>query len=78
MSNKKIYKIGIAGYGVVGKRRHRVINEFDRLKVIAVCDQNYKEQNTLADGVRCYSDYKQLLSENLDALDCLFTELSGA
>ncbi len=68
MSSEKVYKIGIAGYGLVGKRRHKVINEFEYLKVTAVCDKTFKESCTLTDGTRCYNEYKKLLSEDLDAL----------
>lgn len=31
-------KVGIAGYGIVGKRRHQFIDEHPGLQVIAVCD----------------------------------------
>ena len=37
----KIFKVGIAGYGIVGKRRHQFINEHTQLQVIAVCDQSF-------------------------------------
>lgn len=68
MSDQKTYRVGIAGYGIVGKRRHRFIDEFDRFEVVAVCDQNFKKPETLPSGIRCYSQYKQLLTEDLDAL----------
>ncbi|NBO72116.1 gfo/Idh/MocA family oxidoreductase, partial [bacterium] len=33
-------KVGIAGYGIVGRRRHLYINEHPYLEVTAVCEQN--------------------------------------
>ncbi len=61
-------RVGIAGYGVVGKRRRQFIDEHPHLKTVAVCDQNYPEPQTMLDGVRCFSTYEQLLEEPLDVL----------
>ena len=60
--------VGIAGYGTVGAIRHRVAAELPDLRVVAVCDQKFLEPSTLEDGVRCWSNYTQLLEEPLDAL----------
>ena len=40
---KKI-KIIIAGYGVVGKKRHEVLNKLDNVNVIAICDRSFKQK----------------------------------
>lgn len=61
-------KVGIAGYGVVGRRRHGVINERDDMSVVAVCDQSLGGADALGDGTRSYTNYKDLLAEDLDAL----------
>ena len=61
-------KVGIAGYGVVGKRRRQYIDENPHLKTIAVCDQNFTEAGVMPDGVRYYPNYQGLLSEPLDLL----------
>jgi predicted dehydrogenase len=61
-------RIGIAGYGIVGKRRRVHVDDHPRLKTVAVCDQNFKQAVTLPDGVRAYPNYRQLLEEPLDAL----------
>lgn len=61
-------KVGIAGYGVVGKRRRHFIDEHPRLSTVAVCDQNFKASGTLPDGVRFHSAYQQLIQEPLDLL----------
>jgi predicted dehydrogenase len=60
-------KVGIAGYGTVGKIRHRVADEHPALSVVAVCDQTFSTP-TVRDGVRCLSNYEQLLNEDLDVL----------
>lgn len=61
-------RVGIAGYGVVGKRRRQFIDQHPRLKTIAICDQIFSEPGTMTDGVHCYQDYRMLLEEPLDVL----------
>jgi predicted dehydrogenase len=62
-------KVGIAGYGVVGKRRRHFIDLRPDMETVAVCDQNYKTAGSFTDGVRYYSNYEALLShEKLDVL----------
>jgi predicted dehydrogenase len=64
----KIFKVGIAGYGVVGKRRRQFIDIHPNLKTIAVCDRVFDGDSVMEDGVRCYTDYHKLLNEDLDIL----------
>jgi predicted dehydrogenase len=61
-------KIGIAGFGVVGKRRRDCVARRSDMHVVAVCDQTFAREETTADGVRCYTTYQNLLNEELDAL----------
>lgn len=61
-------KVGIAGYGVVGKRRHHYIDMHPSMKVIAVCDQTFSESHTTAPGLNVYTNYLDLLQEPLDVL----------
>jgi len=64
----KQLKIGIAGYGVVGKRRHQFIKEHPSLEVVAVCDQNYTENQINKEGIACFTNYEALLETELDIL----------
>lgn len=66
MSDK--LKVGIAGYGVVGKRRRQFIDLHPNLITVAVCDQKFVSSGTLEDGVRYYQTYQELLQEPLDIL----------
>jgi predicted dehydrogenase len=66
MSDK--LKVGIAGYGVVGKRRRHFIDLHPYCKTVAVCDQSFAAPGVLPDGVKAYSSYKDLLEEPLDVL----------
>lgn len=61
-------KVGIAGFGVVGKRRKECVDRHPQLHVVAVCDRCFDGPGVLADGVRYYHDYLHLLKEDLDVL----------
>jgi len=61
-------KVGIAGYGIVGKRRHVFINEHPKLQVVAVCDQNFNEDYLLNQGISYYNNINSLINEDLDIL----------
>jgi predicted dehydrogenase len=64
----KKLKVGIAGYGIVGKRRHVFIDEHPNLEVVSVCDQNFKEPYVQKDGLAFYSNTDALLNTELDIL----------
>lgn len=61
-------KVGIAGYGVVGKRRRACIDADPDLSTVAVCDRVLDGEDAFDDGVRYYRTYDRLLTEDLDAL----------
>jgi len=67
MKKRKV-RVGIAGYGVVGKRRRHFIDLRPDLETIAVCDINFKNPQLIADGVKAFTSYKELLREPLDAI----------
>ncbi len=50
----KKLKVGIAGYGVVGKRRRECVDQNKFLEIIAVCDQIFQDEVSIVDGVRRY------------------------
>ena len=62
------YKVGLAGYGIVGKRRHFFIDQHPNLEVVAVCDQNFKDPYTQKDKTALYSNIEALLDCDLDIL----------
>ncbi len=64
----RLLKVGIAGFGVVGKRRKACVDRHPDLQVVAVCDRTLPAGTTLPDGVRCHQDYRSLLREDLDVL----------
>lgn len=71
-------RVGIAGYGVVGKRRRFFIDSHPSCSTVAVCDQTFKEEGVMVDGVRCHRNYEQLLEEKLDILFvCLSNDMAA-
>ena len=76
MVNIKL-KVGIAGYGVVGKRRRECVEQHPSLEMIAVCDQVFLDDVSIVDGFRAYTNYKDLLKEKLDILIvCLTNDIA--
>lgn len=61
-------RVGIAGYGIVGKRRRHFINRHPALETVAVCDRTFPVDGKLADGVPCFTSYQRLLERDLDML----------
>jgi predicted dehydrogenase len=61
-------KVGIAGYGIVGKRRRKFIDEHPAFETVAVSDVKFADDVREADGVRAYQDFRPLLEEKLDVL----------
>lgn len=63
-----IYRVGIAGYGIVGRRRHECINKIPGFEVKALCDRNFTNQAKQLSGVNMYSNYIDMLQEDLEVL----------
>lgn len=66
-------RVGIAGYGIVGKRRRMYIDETPDLETVAVCDQTFPGPGTMSDSLRTYTTYQELLAR--EELDALFVSL---
>ena len=54
-------KVGIAGYGVVGKTRHRSIELNTSYQVTAISECNEEAQKFIPAGLEVYNDYNRLL-----------------
>ncbi len=70
-------KVGIAGYGVVGKRRRAVIDEHPAFKTVAVSDIRLAGDGHFEDGIQYADDYAKLFGNSLDVLFvCLPNDLA--
>lgn len=65
--NEKM-KVGIAGYGIVGERRHQYIDAHPSMEVVAVCDRRFKDQDVRIKNVKVHDNYQDLLAHKLDIL----------
>jgi predicted dehydrogenase len=71
-------RVGIAGYGVVGKRRREFIDANPRMRTVAVCDRTLGMKGVFPDGVRHHVRYEELLNEELDVLFvCLSNDMAA-
>tara|TARA_B100000315_G_C14571051_1_gene585526 strand:- start:727 stop:1758 length:1032 start_codon:yes stop_codon:yes gene_type:complete len=61
-------KIGIAGYGVVGKRRRQFIDNNASMRTISVSDMKFEDSGMFDDGVGYYQSFKDIFNEDLDVL----------
>ncbi|WP_020592887.1 Gfo/Idh/MocA family protein [Kiloniella laminariae] len=65
----KKLKVGIAGHGLVGKRRHNFIDMHPLFCVTAVSDQTYNLVREKRNNLCYYGDYRQMIEqEDLDVL----------
>jgi len=61
--------VGIAGYGVVGKTRHRSIESNTSYKVSAISESSEEARKFIPAGLEVYNDYKSLIvSADIDAI----------
>jgi predicted dehydrogenase len=85
-------RVGIAGYGVVGKRRHEIIRNHPQLTTVAVCDRHFIDdqwpsanktkllsgEGALDAKVKHFQNHEELLKESLDVLFvCLTNDIAA-
>lgn len=66
-------RVGIAGYGVVGKTRHRSIETNTTFKVTAVSEKNNEALRSIPSNISIYDDYKSLIADS--DIDIIFISL---
>ena len=71
-------RIGIAGYGVIGKRRRLCVDANPHLTTVAVCDKKFSDDGHLDDGVAYSQSYSKLFDHDLDAvLVCMSNDMAA-
>lgn len=60
-------RVGIAGYGVVGKRRHAVVDANSYMRTVAVSDVTFGKDSA-HDDLAMHASYEGLFTHELDAL----------
>ena len=66
MNQHKKLRVGIAGYGIVGRRRRACIERSDSMQVAAVCDRTFADESGSVDGVRAYVGSENLSYTSLN------------
>ncbi len=61
-------RVGIAGFGVVGKRRKACVDDRDDMECVAICDQLFAGDEQPEADLAIFSNYEALLSHPLDVL----------
>jgi predicted dehydrogenase len=61
-------KVGIAGYGVVGRRRRMFIDQNPHFETVAVSDIRIEKEHRDPDGVMNYPNYDLLLNHDLNVV----------
>lgn len=72
-----IFKVGIAGYGVVGRRRGDCVARNPLLKLVAICDRDLSGVDVSTD-LRCFNNYQDLLKEDIDIILVCLTNDTAA
>jgi predicted dehydrogenase len=62
------YKVGIAGYGIVGERRKKFIEINPNLNLVAICDKLKEKRADIEDDISFFTDYTDLLNLDLDII----------
>ena len=57
-------KVGIAGYGIVGKKRKKILDNIPGIKIIAISDKNPKNRIS-SKKIKFFNDYNKLFNEDL-------------
>ena len=71
-------RVGIAGYGVIGKRRRECVDKNSQMSTIAVCDKKFNSDGVLPDGVLYSRTYDSLFNSDLDAiLVCMSNDMAA-
>ena len=60
-------KVGIAGYGLVGKIRKKILDKIPGVRVVAISEKNQKNR-VLSKGIKFFDNYKKLFNEDLDII----------
>ena len=74
----KKYKVAIAGYGIVGKKRHEFINKNPHLEVVAISDKNDAQLKDVKGNFNLFYDIEMMFKEEFEILFvCLINNVAA-
>lgn len=68
-------RVGIAGFGTVGKRRYQLMKINPNLQVVAICDRSLKDGYDSKEDLKIYNDFRDLIAQ--ESLDVLYVCLTN-
>ena len=66
-------RVGIVGFGVVGKKRFKSISANTSYKIVAISDSNKVSKDSIPSGIGIFTDFKDLISKA--EIDIIFISL---
>ena len=66
-------RVGIVGFGVVGKKRFKSIKANTSYKIVAISDSNKVAKDSIPSSIEIFTDFKDLISKA--AIDIIFISL---
>lgn len=74
----KQLRVGIAGFGVVGKQRYKSVLKIPNTTVVSVSDKTFSDDHLSEEGFYCFDDYRKIYNKKLDALFvCLTNDVAA-
>ena len=61
-------KVALAGFGVVGERRYRVMCEHDHIDVVGIADKKFSKGDLVDGTIPTFQNFEELTSLGIDAL----------
>src|SRR3989338_11006110 len=74
----ELLRVGIAGYGVVGKHRRKCIEKIPNTKIVSISDKNVSTKQLQKNASFYFDDYQKIYSQPLDVLFvCLTNDVAA-
>jgi len=71
-------RVGIAGYGIVGRKRARYIDDNPAFQIVGICDRVFPKDLERLPGVKYFSNFLELLNCSLDVVFvCLSNDMAA-
>ena len=64
----KKFKVGIAGYGIVGKRRRHFIDKNPLFETTALSDKIFKKKKEIKSNISYFKNFNDLILSGIDVL----------
>ena len=61
-------KVGIIGFGFMGHNHADMVQSFDEMELVAVCDTNPEQLTDVPAGVKIYDNADDLLKEDINVV----------